>query len=505
MIAYSAAALAGAAVMIYELLAIRILQRYFGGTMDVWASEIAVCLGGLALGYAIGGRLADRFRSQRIVGIFLFGAGAAGLLIHPLAEWAGDAFVSTELLIQWQPLMAAGVSTFVPIAALGTVMPLTIGALSRDADHAGRTAGRVAAVSTLGSIVGVLVTPMLLLRHFGIVETLNFTSGLLILAGALMQIQRRTVAVVLTAAFIPAFGQVQFETYSNYHHILVEDAGDVRALLFDNNQQSLMSLSDPSTGGFEYTDYFHLPLVLDPKITRVLFLGLGGGTGPKSFLRNYPAMRVEVVEIDPEVVKVAKQFFAIPDDPRLSIQVADARTYLQRGSARYGAILMDAYASGPRGMAYLPYHLATQEFFTIVWERLDNGGSFFFNAIGRHNGDNAEVLRNVLVTLESVFQAVYVFEARTSINTVFIAQKIDMGALDANGLREGKTWPEGPWMAHPLSGAQWQELIGGLGPGVMVGVPNLPQRVTQFSRAQTARRNGVVLTDDFAPTDVGGR
>jgi hypothetical protein len=202
---------------------------------------------------------------------------------------------------------------------------------------------------------------------------------------------------------------------------------------------------------------------------------------------------------------VAKQFFAMPDDPRLSIQVSDARAYIQRGSARYGAILMDAYASGPRGVAYLPYHLATQEFFTIVWERLDNGGSFFFNAIGRHNGDNADVLRNVLVTLESVFQAVYVFEARTSINTVFIAQKIDVDSLDENGLRNGKAWPEGPWLAHPLSGAQWQSLIAGLDPDFLAGVPNLAQRVTQFSRAQTARRTGTLLTDDFAPTDLGDR
>lgn len=316
---------------------------------------------------------------------------------------------------------------------------------------------------------------------------------------------RKAVPIWACAALLaatPARAQIIFETYSNYHHILVQDQGGIRTLFFDQYPQSLMSLRDPAQGAFEYIDFFHLPMVLDPTITRVLMLGLGGGSAPKIFLRTYPNMIVEVAEIDPVVQQVAKQYFFLPDDPRLRVTIADGRVHLQRSRGPYGAIFLDAYGSGPQG-AYLPYHLATQEFFRLVWDRLENGGIMAYNAVGAYGGLNDDVIRHLLRTMESVFQSVYVFQAASSINTLYIAQKIDPPKLAPNGTRGGKAWPEGPWLQHPLGTLQWRQLIQGF-PMQKLGapLPPLAQRINQVSRAQSAPRTGQILTDNYAPVDL---
>ena len=308
-------------------------------------------------------------------------------------------------------------------------------------------------------------------------------------------------AAALLCAAAPVGAQVRFDTYSAYHHIRVVDQGDVRALMFDDAPQTLMSLQDPYAGGFEYADFFHVPLIIDPTIRRVLFIGLGGGTGPKSFYRHYPEMQIEVAEIDPQVLEVARTYFALPDDPRLKVHVSDGRVFLRRASGQYGAILMDAYGTGPQG-PYLPYHMATQEYFRMVWDKLNNGGSLFFNAVGAYGGMQDEVIRHLQVTLESVFQVVYVFQAQTSVNTLFVAVKIDPAKLRPDGTRDGNGWPNDPWLAHPLSVQQFQALARQMGPQFQGAVPNMAARLTQFSRAQSAPRRGEVLTDNYAPVDV---
>ncbi len=502
---FSASAVSGAAIMIYELLAIRVLQRYFGGTIDVWAAEIAVCLGGLAIGYAWGGWLAGRYRTMKLLGIALLAGGLSGLLIHPFARFAGEVSLKTDFAIAWHPLAAAGFSTFLPILALGTILPQAVQFESMRGAGAGVATGRIAAVSTIGSIAGVLATSMGLLPRFGVIEILYGTSIVLSLAGlAILVTPRKWVMAILVAiALVPgtAHGQTRFETYSAYHHILVRDDGGTRSLLFDDAVQSLMSLDDPFGGGFEYTQYFHVPILFNPTMKRALFIGLGGGSGPKSFFRTYPEMQIEVVEIDPQVESVARQYFALPEDARLRVSIADGRAYLNRASGGYGAILMDAYATGPSG-PYLPYHMATQEFFQLVWSKLENGGCLFFNAIGRYGGMQDNIIRHLQVTLESVFQASYVFEAKQSVNTLFVAQKIDVARLQPDGTRDGKGWPEGPWMAHPLSGAQLQGLAANMGEEFLAASPGIQERLTQFSRAHSARRRGEVLTDNYAPVDV---
>lgn len=498
----------GAAVMIYEFIAVRMLQRFFGSSLEVWSAEISVCLLGLAAGYSLGGWMADRFRSWAPLGVVLCIAGFSAVFMEPIVVKTAEHVAQSEVMRWWEPLVASAAATLVPLLALGTVMPQAIRLAVTRLDRVGSSAGRIAALSTLGSICGTMATSTLFVT-WGVRESLYATCAALVVGGVFIVFahfaaRRKTAPVaaliVASAPFLApaAFAQTIYENYSAYHHILVRDEAEKRILYFDSSPQSTMFKTDAYAGGFEYTEFFYAPLVLDPTTKSVLFVGLGGGTGPKYFLKHYPEMKIEVSEIDPAVVKVAKQYFELPEDPRLRIVTIDGRTFIQRTKQTYGAIIMDAYASGPNG-AYLPYHLATQEFFRSAFDRIENGGCLVYNVMGEYGGSNDNIVRGMLQTLESVFQKVYVFQAESSWNTVYLAQKIDPAKLAPNGTRDGKGWPDGPWLAHP---ADLSDLAAQLAAKGNYLPPNFPKRLTQFSAAHTAARDGKLYTDNNAPVDI---
>ena len=503
--------LSGASVMIYQFMVVRILTRDFGGALDVWAAVIAVCLAGISLGYYLGGRVADRYNSWSALGLALLLGGVTGCLIEPLALGAGGYLRGVQFALNWHPYAAAFASSFIPNLALGTILPQAIKLHTRQLEKLGSSAGRIAAMSEIGSIFGVVLTAQVLVRYVGVQNALYGTAITLMAAGLLLIGARRLFPALAALALLAAPGVSQaqnnivFQDYSAYHHIIVEDTNTHRLLRFNRDIQSTMLLRNPYAGGFEYTDFFHIPMVFNPTIDRVLFIGLGGGTGPKDFLQYYPNVQIETAEIDPMVVNVARRYFYLPDHERHRIVQQDGRTHLSRSGEKYGAIVMDAYASGGPYGAYLPYHLATQEFFELCWDRLENGGALVFNAIGSHGGMNAHVIRDVNATLNHVFPAVYVFQAGTSINTVFVAIKVDYSELDDDGLVDGAVWPDGPWMNHRLSGGQLRNLVEQLRDDGFLRKPNMEQRAAQFSRAHRMGAQGNILTDDYAPVDVGRR
>lgn len=508
--------LSGAAVMIYEFIAVRFLQRNFGSSLDVWAAEIAVCMGGLAVGYALGGAISTRVYARsdvtpwRFLGKALAAGGAAGFLIEPVADGIGEWLIHCSPS-WWHPLVAASACSFIPLVALGTVLPQAVQIHVKHLDRAGSAVGWMAAVSTCGSIVGVLTVALVLLPRYGVREITWWTSGALFVLGVFTAIGGRLgctkKAVILFFAFYTAMtlhadAAIIFEQYTMYHHILVEDNAGKRILWFDRAPQSTMSKRDPAEGGFEYTDFFHVPLVLYPTIEDVLFVGLGGGTGPKAFLKDYPNLRVDVVEIDPVVVQVARDFFYVPSSPRLTVTTADGRQFLRRVSKQYGAIIVDAYASGPYG-AHIPFHLATREFFLVVRDRLLNGGSLVYNVIGVAGGLNDKLLSDMHTTLKDVFEQLFVYQAGSSLNTVFVAQKAEPVLTGTARSFFDQSWPAGPWLQCPTDPKELVNMAQLLLRQGTLRRQILPMRLTQISRLQSQPPKGKLLTDDYAPVDVG--
>jgi spermidine synthase len=284
-------------------------------------------------------------------------------------------------------------------------------------------------------------------------------------------------ALLLVGVNCPA--AVVFEATSPYHHIRVVDQRGVRTLSFDGSMETRMSLGNPLQGHFEYTEYFHLPWLWNSNLTNVLMIGLGGASTQRAYQHYYPRVMVETVEIDPLVFQVATQYFGLKTTASQRVQLADGRVYLRRSEATYGAIIVDAYVKNRYG-SFIPYHLATREFFELANRHLATNGVLAYNVIGSLQGWRVDILGSVYQTMKAVFPQVYLFPARESLNVVIIAtksgQRIDLTAL--------------------------QQRAGALTRTGRVTLPTFHARL-QALRAEPPPnyQRCQVLTDDYAPTD----
>lgn len=211
---------------------------------------------------------------------------------------------------------------------------------------------------------------------------------------------------VASSAGIPGAGgmRVIYEADSVYHFIVVAEDDRARYLRFDRSFQSGMLHTDHFESPFLYAAYAHLGVIFAPQAKRVLAIGLGGGSIPKRFWRDYPEMVVDVAELDPMVVEVAKRFFQVREDPRLRIFVQDGRLFLRRAQQKYDIIIIDAYFSES-----IPFHLSTREFYKLARERLAPGGVIVSNIIGALQGPRSSLFRAIYRTQGTVFSGLYLF------------------------------------------------------------------------------------------------
>lgn len=420
----------GGILMGLEILGSRVLAPAFGNSIFVWGSLIGVFLGSLACGYYVGGLLADRRPRHAMLGIMI---AAAGLLVLTVPSLTGPVARLADLGPRTGPLLASAALFFLPTTLLGMVSPFAIRLSAAGTERLGRTAGRLYALSTAGSIAGTLGTAFLLVPAFGVADLVRYLGVALLVLGAGLFVRERrwagaaaVAAVMALVLLLTRVNPLDFELSpsgellrvihrqdSLYHYIRVMDGDGKRYLRFDRSWQSGMYLDDPARSVFPYPDYFNLALVLRPGIRDVLFVGLGGGQAPKRFLRDYPGVQVDVVELDPEVVQIARQYFYLSEDPRLRVTVGDGRQYLARSDKRYDLIVLDAYFSDA-----IPFHLTTREFLILVRNRLTDRGLVAANLIGALEGPKSTLYRSFYRTFAEVFPERYVFPVRWAINRV---------------------------------------------------------------------------------------
>ena len=222
---------------------------------------------------------------------------------------------------------------------------------------------------------------------------------------------------------------VLYEGRSHYSTIIVTERPDgVRTLLFghDGALQSVVKPGDPDYLELAYTRTALAGLALCGEPRRLLVVGLGGGTLPMFLHRHYPRAVIDVVEIDPAVVEVARRFFGFRDDDRLRVHVADGRRYIeQAGASTYDAIFLDAF-----GGSSVPAHLTTVEFLRAVRRAVKPDGVVIGNVWkATHNRLYGAMRR----TYQDVFDALYILDVQGDVNTIFLAlprrQAIDEAGL----------------------------------------------------------------------------
>ncbi len=418
---YSVVFGSGAVLMALEVLGSRVMAPHFGSSVYVWGSLISVIMAALSLGYYLGGMLADARPRYSTLAFTLLAAGALTALIPVYGEQIAGA------LSGWGPragtLTAAMAIFFPPTVLMGMVSPLGMRMGVSSMQQLGQSAGRLNAVSTGGSIAGTLVTTFFLIPLAGTKQLIaTLAAALIVLAAIPFFMERKrswgaaaAVGGLLLALWGPTgvLGSVEmspvgplrtiYAEESAYHNIRVMDGSGGRYLRFDKSWQTGMNLDDPYTSPLPYPDYFHLAMAQNPDIREVLVVGLGGGAAPKRFWHDYPAVKVDVVELDPAVIDVARRYFAVPEDDRLKLHVGDGRRFLETSTKRYDLIIVDAYYSDS-----IPFHLTTREFMQAVKQHLRPNGVVALNLIGSIEGEHSQFFRAMYKTTAESFPTRYI-------------------------------------------------------------------------------------------------
>ena len=377
---------AGAGALATEIAAARLLAPYYGSSTIVWANVIGLVLAFLSLGYWLGGRLADRYPSPRVLGSIVLGAG----ILIAIVPFAAGPFldVSVEGLDKVSAGAAIGsffavLLLFAPaVTLLGMVAPFAVRLAIVDVRDAGSVAGRLYALSTVGSLLGTFLSALVLIPAIGTRRTLILSAVVVALAGAVL-LGRRWVVVAAALGALLALppGEIRaqpgliFEQESRYQFIHVTERAGVRRLYLNEGiaVHSIWRRDDVLTGG-----EWDVPLAVAPLLGRPLrrgaILGNAGGTTARALGVFYPGARVDGVELDPAVSEVGRRYFGLEDNPRVRVITADARPFLRRTDERYDLIVVDAYRP-----PYVPFYLATREFFSLARSRLLPGGALAIN------------------------------------------------------------------------------------------------------------------------------
>ncbi len=421
-----------------ELSASRLLAPYFGSSTFIWANLIGLTLTYLAIGYYVGGRVADRYPNPRLLymctSVAAIFAGLIPIMARPILEVSLDAFDDVSVGAFYGSLLGTNLLFAFPITLLGFITPFAIRLRIGTVEGAGKTAGRIYALSTIGSIFGSFLPVLLLIPVFGTRVTFLILSGtllLLSLAGLLesKSVRGSAIAAALLALLMvsstagrgeikpPYRGELIYEEESEYNYIQVLKEGD-DYLLALNEGQAIHSVYNPNqllTGG--PWDYFMIaPLFNEPgsspQPTSALMIGLAGGTAARQMITAYPDLNVDGVEIDEAVADVGLEYFGM-DDPRINVIIDDGRYYLRTTDNTYDIIGVDAYKQ-----PYIPFQLTTREFFSEAKAKLNACGTVIVN-VGRTETD-FRLVDVISSTMRNVFPAVYEIDVNRYTNTMVV-------------------------------------------------------------------------------------
>jgi spermidine synthase len=455
------------------------MAPFFGDSTIIWANTIAVVLVALSIGYWFGGRMADR--RPHLAGLCQLVLAAAVLLgvvpivAHPFLTLSVDAFDSVSIGAFAGSLLGVLVLVAVPVLMLGAVSPWAIRLRLQAVEDSGEIAGRMYAISTVGSLLGTFLSSLLLIPLIGTHRTfLAFALALAVVAACglgrrwLLVPAGIAVAIAVPPGAVKAAdgARVLHEAETEYQYARVVQEPDGQRRLELNEGQAIHSVWRPGT---VLTGNYWDAFLVDPQAAlgrapgRLAILGTGGGTTARAYQHYFPQTTVDAVEIDGELLDIGRRYFGLRPGPRLRLHAQDARPFLRTAAGGYDAIFVDAYRQ-----PYIPFYLTTEEFFRLVRDKLAPGGVVAIN-IGHPEG--SDQLEQVLTATVRTAFAHVVRDPVEDVNTVLLA---------SNG---------------PLSGSR---LAG--------AAPALPPDLQPLAEAAAARMapglaGGTVYTDDRAPVE----
>jgi spermidine synthase len=485
------AMISGAMVMVLEVIGSRVIGPYFGASLFVWTSLISVTLLALALGYAVGGWLIDRHQSATVLYLTLLLAGCITLLIPlvkiaviklclPLGLRAGS-FASAFVLF--------GPSLFL----LGCVSPQLAKVATREMSQLGRTVGGLYALSTIGSVVGTLLTGFVLITLIGIDETFQLVGGILLLLSAVYFVvfRRRYLAMLILLVPLvtpdPAYSNnlvmpngtavaLIDQAESFYGSVkVVEYRGErlrTRELIIDGLIQGGVDASNgQSVYEYPYLMQF-LPYALNPDGERALVIGLGAGVIPRWY--EAQGIPTDVVDIDPVVLAMANKHFGFTLEGDMYIE--DARYYLSTSDQNYDYLLLDVFSGDTT-----PGYLLSLEAVQLIRQRMTSNGILAINLVA-DLAQERRATQAIVATIARQFRSISIYpvfefqrETKTVGNVVIIAHNMDAREPDHALIQHQ---PVHPWASRLVSHA-------------------LHNRLPYATRDES-----LILTDNFNPLDV---
>lgn len=397
---YFFAFLEGAAVMVVELSGARMLAPAYGASLPVWTIILSVAVGGLALGYYIGGRVAVRKEHTSLLLPLLACAALLVVMMPMVASMALKMFSSLDF---WFSLMLSALLFFFPpVLLLGATTPVIARILGEE-----RSAGKVFGISTLGGIAGTFIAGFYIIPSSGLTPTAVVTGIVLGAVPCLLLVaQKKMIIPLLLAAAVflslkkgsISSGQenvsILYRSEGLLGQLLVADVANAsggydRVLLVNRMGQTWI---DRETGQSKWAYVSMLPLFLEnPHSSDVLLLGLGGGTVARELEEKRNA-RVDAVELDARIAEVAKKWFGLT--PRTNIIIDDARHYIRVAKKKYDVVIFDVFKG-----EVPPAHALTLECFEEVKRLLKPGGKLIINFNGYFEGREGRAGRSIYRTL----------------------------------------------------------------------------------------------------------
>jgi spermidine synthase len=414
--------ISGAVLMALEIVGSRVLAPYFGSSIFVWGSLISVVMTALSIGYYWGGWLSAREPSYAKLLLLLVIPGVVIFFLPFVYPAINEWIAIMDLGVRLSPLVACSALFLLPGIFIGTISPYVIRLAATQLNTVGSTAGTLYAVSTCGSIAGTLLTAFYLIPVLGvsnIIHALGITLVCLSLVVVpLIRLKRvsvtRAVAAVsvlfgwINLGWTPiAWAKTLMQKDTFYHRIRIEEDDEARYMYFDRTLQSAMTLKDPTALRLIYSRYTSLGFTFRADAKKMLLIGLGGGSIPKKLNKEFPNMEIDAVELDPEVIKLAKDHFNIKEGKQLRLHAQDGRLFLTRTQNQYDIIMLDAYFTDA-----MPFHLATKQFFELAQKKLTPNGIIVANLISAVTGPSGKIARAFARTLRQVYPQTYIFASR---------------------------------------------------------------------------------------------